>query len=131
MFDDKLIEDLQHIATLSVVDRHYQVLTSLDFLARVVFLAAKDVKHVESSKYSDNQLEAVSDLSASNKRNKGIREGISKSICVVMNIISGPSVLGTMPFSPVPAKPAVPSKPSTAVGYLLTSSYIFILHHYS
>ena len=73
----------------------------------------------------------MSDLSAPNKRNKGIREGISKSICVVMNIISSPSVLGTMPFSPIPAKHAVPSKPSTAAGYLLTFSYIFIFHHYS
>ena len=93
MFDDELIKDLQHIATLSVVDRHYQVLTSPDSLARAGFLAAEGFKRVELSKYSDNRLEAVSDLSAPNKRNRGIREGINKSICLVANTIPGAQVL--------------------------------------
>ena len=86
---------------------------------------------MESFKYSNNRLESELDLSASNKRNKGIREGINKTIFLVMDIIPGISVLATMPLFAIPAKVATPSKPPSAAGYLSTSSYVFGLHFYS
>ena len=50
VFNDELIEDLQQIATLSIIDRHYQVLTSLDSPARFGFLATEGFKRVKSPK---------------------------------------------------------------------------------
>ena len=45
-FEDKLVEELQHIATFLISDRHYRVLTPLNSLARVGFMAAEDFKQL-------------------------------------------------------------------------------------
>ena len=93
---------------------------SLKSLARSGFLAAKEFKRLKSTNYSDHQDEAIRDLASPKKRNKGIWEGINKSIYPVLDVIPRPQVAAAMPKQAKPTGPEVPKKKSKAQGYFST-----------
>lgn len=95
-FDSVLIKELQHISTLPIIERHCQVLMSLEFLAQRRFLKIKGFKLLEKTKYVPNREEATKDLALVNKRNKGVKVGIYKYIYLFCDVIPRNAMVGTM-----------------------------------
>ena len=99
-FTNDFLNELRIIATLHITRCHYRFLTSPNSLARAGFLVVEKFRRLEKTKYPNNLSEAIEDLSAPNKRNRGIQEGINKAIYLVVDIIPGAQVLQTMPSTP-------------------------------